>query len=100
MGRRAEHARGRLRRLKLKLGARDGLDVERVRAVRPAAEVPLQVDVNEAWSLGEALDVLRSWCPRGICCSPRDSPTARTTADCVSDVASDFSSDDAPALTR
>jgi L-alanine-DL-glutamate epimerase-like enolase superfamily enzyme len=58
MGRRAEQVRGRFRRLKLKLGAGDGLDVERVNAVRGAVDVPLQVDVNEAWSLDEALDAL------------------------------------------
>ena len=34
MARRAEAVSGRFRRLKLKLGGRDGLDVERVRAVR------------------------------------------------------------------
>ena len=34
MARRAERAEPRFRRLKLKLGGRDGLDVERVRAVR------------------------------------------------------------------
>ena len=34
MARRAEKVRGRFKRLKLKLGAGDGLDVERVRAVR------------------------------------------------------------------
>ncbi len=56
---RAEKALGRFRRLKLKLGGRDGLDVERVRAVRGiAGELPLQVDVNEAWSRDEALDFL------------------------------------------
>jgi L-alanine-DL-glutamate epimerase-like enolase superfamily enzyme len=58
MARRAESVRGRFRRLKLKLGASDGLDVERVRAVSGVADVPLQVDVNEAWSLDEALDAL------------------------------------------
>jgi L-alanine-DL-glutamate epimerase-like enolase superfamily enzyme len=41
--------------LKLKLGARDGLDLERVRAVRAVTQLPLQVDVNEAWELEEAL---------------------------------------------
>ena len=56
MARRAEAAAPRFRRLKLKLGARDGLDVERVRAVRGVTDLPLQVDVNEAWSLDEALD--------------------------------------------
>jgi L-alanine-DL-glutamate epimerase-like enolase superfamily enzyme len=58
MARRAEQVAGRFRRLKLKLGARDGLDVERVRAVRSVTEAPLQVDVNEAWSLDEALEYL------------------------------------------
>jgi L-alanine-DL-glutamate epimerase-like enolase superfamily enzyme len=58
MARRAEKVRGRFRRLKLKLGGRDGLDVERVRAVRGVSEVPLQVDVNEYWSLEEALEAL------------------------------------------
>src|SRR5438105_15551302 len=58
MARRAERVRGRFKRLKLKLGGRDGLDVERVRAVRGVADVPLQVDVNEYWSLGEALEAL------------------------------------------
>jgi L-Ala-D/L-Glu epimerase len=59
MARRAEQALDRFRRLKLKLGGRDGLDVERVRAVRSVAgDLPLQVDVNEAWSLEEALDAL------------------------------------------
>jgi L-alanine-DL-glutamate epimerase-like enolase superfamily enzyme len=58
MARRAERVAGRFRRLKLKLGARDGLDVERVRAVKSVAGVPLQVDVNEAWSLDEALEYL------------------------------------------
>ena len=59
MARRAEKAVGRFRRLKLKLGGRDGLDVDRVRAVRGVAgAMPLQVDVNEAWILDEALDAL------------------------------------------
>ncbi len=58
MARRAEQAAFRFRRLKLKLGARDGLDVERVSAVRAVTTVPLMVDVNEAWTLEEALDAL------------------------------------------
>jgi L-Ala-D/L-Glu epimerase len=58
MARKAERANagGRFKRLKLKLGGRDGLDVERVRAVRGVTEVPLQVD--EYWTLDEALDAL------------------------------------------
>jgi L-Ala-D/L-Glu epimerase len=58
MARRAERAAPRFRRLKLKLGGRDGLDVERVRAVRSVTDVPLQVDVNEYWSVDEALETL------------------------------------------
>jgi L-alanine-DL-glutamate epimerase-like enolase superfamily enzyme len=59
MARRAERATPRFERLKLKLGGRDGLDLERVRAVRAAAPgVPLQVDVNEYWTLDEALELL------------------------------------------
>jgi L-Ala-D/L-Glu epimerase / N-acetyl-D-glutamate racemase len=66
MGRRAESVRGRFPRLKLKLGARDGLDVERVRAVRSVTDVPLQVDVNEAWALEEALDALPKLAALGV----------------------------------
>jgi L-Ala-D/L-Glu epimerase len=60
------HATGRFRRLKLKLGGRDGLDVERVRAVRGVTDVPLQVDVNEYWSLEEALDALPQLAALGV----------------------------------
>ena len=66
MAARAGKVRGRFRRLKLKLGGRDGLDVERVRAVAAAAGVPLQVDVNEAWSLDEALDALPQLAALGV----------------------------------
>jgi L-alanine-DL-glutamate epimerase-like enolase superfamily enzyme len=65
MARRAQRA-GRFRRLKLKLGAGDGRDVERVRAVRSATDVPLQVDVNEYWSLDEALDALPQLAELGV----------------------------------
>jgi len=61
MARAAETAVRSYRRLKLKLGGRDGLDLERVRAVRAITAAPLQVDVNEAWTFeeaGEALDEL------------------------------------------
>jgi L-alanine-DL-glutamate epimerase-like enolase superfamily enzyme len=60
MARKAEQAQrtGRFRRLKLKLGGRDGLDVERVRAVRAVSSTPLQVDVNEYWTLAEAVEAL------------------------------------------
>ena len=58
MARKAERTASPFRRLKLKLGGSDGLDVERVRAVRSATTLPLQVDVNEWWSLDEATDAL------------------------------------------
>jgi L-alanine-DL-glutamate epimerase-like enolase superfamily enzyme len=59
MARRTEMIAGRgFRRLKLKLGGRDGLDVERVRAVQSVTDLPLQCDVNEGWTLDEALDTL------------------------------------------
>jgi L-Ala-D/L-Glu epimerase len=54
MARRAGQAAG-YRRLKLKLGGGDGLDVERVQAVRAVTQVALQVDVNEGWALEEAV---------------------------------------------
>jgi L-Ala-D/L-Glu epimerase len=67
MARRAERVAGRFRRLKLKLGGEDGRDVDRVRAVRDAAgDVPLQVDVNEAWTLDEALDALPRLASLGV----------------------------------
>jgi L-alanine-DL-glutamate epimerase-like enolase superfamily enzyme len=59
MARRAEKVGERFKRLKLKLGGRDGLDVERVRAVRGVTMLPMQVDVNEGWEPDEALDNLR-----------------------------------------
>jgi len=78
MARRAEAAERRgFRRLKLKLGGGDGLDLERVQAVRAATTLPLQADVNEYWTLDEALELLprmpleyceqplRAWDPGG-----------------------------------
>jgi L-Ala-D/L-Glu epimerase len=64
--RKAEQRAGRFRRFKLKLGAGDGLDVERVRAVRGVTDVPLQVDVNEYWSLDEALDAIPQLAELGV----------------------------------
>jgi L-Ala-D/L-Glu epimerase len=66
MARRAEKAAARFKRLKLKLGGGDGLDVERVRAVRGITELPLMVDVNEWWSLDEALDALPQLAELGV----------------------------------
>jgi L-Ala-D/L-Glu epimerase / N-acetyl-D-glutamate racemase len=66
MARRAERAAPRFRRLKLKLGGRDGLDLERVRAVRTVTELPLQVDVNEYWTVDEALEALPQLTELGV----------------------------------
>lgn len=66
MARRTERVAGRFRRLKLKLGGGDGLDVERVRAVRARTGLPLQVDVNEWWSLEEALAVIPQLAELGV----------------------------------
>ena len=66
MARRAEQAAARFGRLKLKLGGGDGLDVERVRAVRGVTDLPLMVDVNEWWSLDEALDALPQLAALGV----------------------------------
>jgi L-Ala-D/L-Glu epimerase len=66
MARRAEKSAPGFQRLKLKLGGGDGLDVERVRAVRGVTELPLQVDVNEWWSLDEALEALPQLAELGV----------------------------------
>jgi L-alanine-DL-glutamate epimerase-like enolase superfamily enzyme len=66
MARRAERAAAEFRRLKLKLGGGDGRDVERVRAVRGVTQLPLQVDVNEWWTLEEALDALPQLAELGV----------------------------------
>src|SRR3954469_23406341 len=66
MARRTEAVEGRFKRLKLKLGGRDGLDVERVRAVRGVTDLPLQVDVNEYWSFDEAVEALPALAEAGV----------------------------------
>jgi L-Ala-D/L-Glu epimerase len=66
MARRAERADARFRRLKLKVGGRDGLDVERVRAVRSVTELPLMVDVNEYWEPEEAVDNIGALAGLGV----------------------------------
>ena len=66
MARRAAAAATRFRRLKLKLGGGDGLDVERVRAVRAVTDLPLMADVNEWWSLDEALDAIEQLAALGV----------------------------------
>jgi L-alanine-DL-glutamate epimerase-like enolase superfamily enzyme len=57
MARKAEQSTD-FKSLKLKLGGRDGLDVERVAAVRDVWGGQLRVDVNEYWTLDEALEAI------------------------------------------
>jgi L-alanine-DL-glutamate epimerase-like enolase superfamily enzyme len=66
MARRTERVGDRFQRLKLKLGAGDGLDAERVEAVRGVTGLPLQVDVNEAWELDEALENIHALASLGV----------------------------------
>jgi L-alanine-DL-glutamate epimerase-like enolase superfamily enzyme len=66
MARRAERVAGQFARLKLKLGAPDDRDVERVRAVREVTDAPLQVDVNEGWTLEQALDAVPQLAQLGV----------------------------------
>jgi L-alanine-DL-glutamate epimerase-like enolase superfamily enzyme len=66
MARSAEWVSQRFRRLKLKLGGRDGLDLERVTAVRGVTDLPASVDVNEGWSLEEALDLIPRLAALGV----------------------------------
>jgi L-alanine-DL-glutamate epimerase-like enolase superfamily enzyme len=76
MARRTERVAGRFKRLKLKLGGGDGLDVERVRAVRSCTDLPLQVDVNEWWSLAEALDAIPQLAELGVAYVEQPLPAA------------------------
>ena len=78
MARRAERAAPRFKRLKLKLGGSDGLDVERVRSVRGVTDLPLQVDVNEFWSLEEALDALPQLAELGVAYCEQPLPAGDT----------------------
>jgi L-Ala-D/L-Glu epimerase / N-acetyl-D-glutamate racemase len=66
MAQRAEQVDSRFRRLKLKLGGRDGLDVERVRAVRSITALPLMVDVNEYWEVDEAIENITALAGLGV----------------------------------
>jgi L-Ala-D/L-Glu epimerase len=65
MAGKAQRATG-FRSLKLKLGGRDGRDVERVEAVRRVWEGPIRVDVNEYWTLDEALEALPKLAELGV----------------------------------
>jgi L-alanine-DL-glutamate epimerase-like enolase superfamily enzyme len=66
MAGRAANVSHRFLRLKLKLGGRDGLDLDRVRAVRETTAAPLQVDVNEYWTIDEARELLPRLAELGV----------------------------------
>ncbi len=76
MARRTELIGNRFKRLKLKLGGGDGLDVERVRAVRSRTHLPLQIDVNEWWSLDEALEAIPQLVELGVAYVEQPLPAA------------------------
>jgi L-alanine-DL-glutamate epimerase-like enolase superfamily enzyme len=76
MADRAARASDRFLRLKLKLGGGDGLDFERVRAVREASALPLQVDVNEGWSADEAFETLPRLAELGVAYCEQPLPAA------------------------
>jgi L-Ala-D/L-Glu epimerase len=85
MARRTEKVADRgFKRLKLKLGGRDGLDAERVRSVRAVTDLPLQCDVNEGWSLDEALDYLPQmdleYCEQPLAAGDPDGPQLKRRA--------------------
>jgi L-Ala-D/L-Glu epimerase len=82
MARRTEKIANRgFKRLKLKLGGFDGLDVERVKAVRSVTNLPLMCDANEAWTLDEALDVIPQldveYCEQPLKAGDPDGPTLK-----------------------
>src|SRR2546427_1670 len=62
----------------VELGGGEGLDLERVRAVRAARSPPLMADVNEYWSLDEALEYLPQmeleYCEQPLPASDADGP--------------------------
>jgi L-Ala-D/L-Glu epimerase len=76
MARRTELVGDRFKRLKLKLGGGDGLDVERVRAVRSRTALPLQIDVNEWWSLDEAMESIPQLVELGVAYVEQPLPAA------------------------
>jgi len=65
MARKAAQASG-FRVLKLKLGGQDGLDVDRVSAVRRVWAGPIRVDVNEYWGISEALEAIPQFAELGV----------------------------------
>ena len=52
---------GGLNILKVKVGGRDGRDIERIKAVREAApDAALYIDANQAWEEDEALEIIQA----------------------------------------
>lgn len=54
--------------IKVKLGCKGVLDVERIKAIRAVVgnDIPLRIDANQGWSLDEAVATLKALAPFGI----------------------------------
>jgi len=53
--------------LKVKVGGRDGLDIERIVAIRKAVpNAKILIDANQAWSVEESLDIIKAITPLNI----------------------------------
>lgn len=57
-----------IRRIKLKVGVNREQDIETVRTVREAVgkEIDINIDANQGWQVGEAVDILQKLKPYGI----------------------------------
>ena len=57
-----------IRRIKLKVGVNRDRDVETVRTVREAVgeKIDINIDANQGWQVGEAIDILKALEPYGI----------------------------------
>ncbi|MGD8167885.1 dipeptide epimerase [Herbiconiux sp. P16] len=72
------------RTLKIKVGAGGG-DLDGVRAVRDAVgpDVGLRVDANQAWSTGEAIEIIRAWEETGVALEFVEQPVAARELDAL-----------------
>lgn len=53
--------------LKVKVGGKDGLDIERIKAVREAvSEARVLIDANQAWNVDESLHIIKAITPLNI----------------------------------
>ncbi len=53
--------------LKIKVGGKDGMDLERILAIRKTLpQARLLIDANQAWSVGESLEIIKAITPFNI----------------------------------